>query len=159
LIDDLLDASRIDRGKLDLRREHVLLESIIDTAIETARPAIEAKSHELLIRHAPPNLHVDADPTRLAQVIANVLNNAAKFTPQGGRIVLSVRAKGGFVTIRVRDNGVGIPATDLEHVFEMFVQLDSSKTRAGGGLGLGLALARSLTGMHGGEITAHSAGA
>ena len=158
LIDDLLDASRIDRGKLDLRRENVLLDSIIDAATEIARPAIEAKSHELLVGRPPADLHVDADPTRLAQVIANVLNNAAKFTPQGGRIVLSVRAKGGFVTLRVRDNGVGIPAADLDHVFEMFVQLDSSKTRAGGGLGLGLALARSLTGLHGGEITAHSAG-
>jgi len=158
LIDDLLDASRIDRGKLDLRREHVLLESIIGAATEIARPAIDAKSHELIVNHPPTNLHVDADPTRLAQVIANVLNNAAKFTPQGGRIALSVRAKAGFVTIRVRDNGAGIAPADLDHIFEMFVQLDSSKTRPSGGLGLGLALARSLTVMHGGEITAHSAG-
>jgi len=159
LIDDLLDASRIDRGKLVLLRENVLLESIIDAAIETARPNIEAKSHELLARRPPDNLHVHADPTRLAQVIANLLNNAAKFTPPGGRIVLSVRVKAGFATIRVRDNGIGIPPADLANIFEMFVQLDATKTQAGAGLGLGLALARALVAMHGGEITAHSAGA
>ncbi len=158
LIDDLLDASRIDRGKLELRCEHVRLESILEAAVETARPNIEAKSHELLVRHAPGNVYVDADPIRLAQVIANLLNNAAKFTPPRGRIVLSVRAKSGYAMIRVRDNGIGIAPEDLASIFEMFVQLDSSKTQDGAGLGLGLALARSLIAMHGGEITAHSAG-
>lgn len=158
LIDDLLDASRIDRGKLELRRKVVLLESILEAAIETARPNIDSKAHELLVRHAPDNVYVDADPTRLAQVIANLLNNAAKFTPRNGRIVLSVRVKAGFATIRVRDNGIGIAPGDLSSVFEMFVQLDPSKTQDGAGLGLGLALARSLVVLHGGEISAHSAG-
>jgi signal transduction histidine kinase len=158
LIDDLLDASRIDRGKLELRRQTVRLESIVECAIETARPNIDAKSHYLLVRHAPDDVYVDADPTRLSQVIANLLNNAAKFTPAGGRIVLSARAKAGFATIRVRDNGMGIAAEDLQAVFEMFVQLESGKAQAGTGLGLGLALARSLVSMHGGEITARSAG-
>lgn len=158
LIDDLLDASRIDRGKLELRRENVSLESIIEDAIETARPSIEAKSHELLVRHAPANVRVHADPARLAQVIANLLNNAAKFTPPGGRIVLSARAKAGFAMLRVRDNGVGIEPADLDNIFDMFVQLDSGKREAGAGLGLGLALARSLITMHEGEISAHSAG-
>jgi signal transduction histidine kinase/CheY-like chemotaxis protein len=144
LIDDLLDASRIDRGKLELRRENV--------------PNIEAKSHELVIRYAAGDLHVDADPTRLAQVIANLLNNAAKFTAIGGRIVLSVRSQADFAIIRVRDSGIGIPEAALDNIFEMFVQLDSSKTYGTAGLGLGLALARSLIAMHGGEISAHSAG-
>jgi signal transduction histidine kinase/CheY-like chemotaxis protein len=158
LIDDLLDASRIDRGKLEFRRETVTLESVIDAAVETARPNIEAKSHELIVRHAPGTVYVDADPTRLAQVIANLLNNAAKFTTPQGRIVLSARSKLGYATIRVQDNGIGIPHADLEGIFELFVQLDSSKTQGGDGLGLGLALARSLIALHGGEITAHSAG-
>jgi CheY-like chemotaxis protein/nitrogen-specific signal transduction histidine kinase len=158
LIDDLLDASRIDRGKLEFRRETVTLESVLDAAIETARPKIEAMSHELIVRHAPGTVYVDADPTRLAQVIANLLNNAAKFTSPKGRIVLSARAKLGYAMIRVQDNGIGIPPADLEGIFEMFVQLDSSKTLGGDGLGLGLALARSLIVLHGGEITAHSAG-
>ncbi len=158
LIDDLLDASRIDRGKLELRRENVALESILEAAIETARPNIESKSHELLVHHAPGNVFVDADPVRFAQVIANLLNNAAKFTPPGGRIKLSARAKAGFAFIRVRDNGIGIAAEDLESIFEMFVQLEASRTQGGTGLGLGLALARSLVTLHGGEISAHSAG-
>lgn len=158
LIDDLLDASRIDRGKLELRRENASLRSIIDAATETARPNIDAKSHELLVSCPADNPHVDADPTRLAQVIANLLNNAAKFTPPHGQILLSVRSRAGFAIIRVRDSGIGIAADELDNIFEMFVQLDASRTFGTAGLGLGLALARSLITMHGGEITAHSAG-
>lgn len=158
LIDDLLDASRIDRGKLELRRESLTIESFVNAAIEIARPNIEAKSHELLVRCAPRTLHVDGDPIRLAQVVANLLNNAAKFTPSKGRIEISMRAKAQYAIIRVRDNGIGIAAADLGSIFEMFVQLDSSKTQAAAGLGLGLALARSLITLHGGEITARSAG-
>ena len=158
LIDDLLDASRIDRGKLDLRKESVTVESFVNAAIETARPNIEAKAHELIVRHASRTLHVDGDPTRLAQVVANLLNNAAKFTPTKGRITISMRAKSGAAIIRVRDNGMGLASADLDSIFEMFVQLDSSKTQAAAGLGLGLALARSLITLHGGELTAHSAG-
>jgi signal transduction histidine kinase/CheY-like chemotaxis protein len=158
LIDDLLDASRIDRGKLELHRQNVTLESVVNAAIETARPNIEAKSHELVVLYAPRTLHVEGDPTRLAQVLANVLNNAAKYTPPKGRIEISMRAKAEHALIRVRDNGIGIAPAHLERIFEMFVQLDSSKTQAAAGLGLGLALARSLITQHGGEITARSAG-
>ena len=158
LIDDLLDASRIDRGKLDLRKECVTVESVVNAAIETARPNIEAKAHDLIVRHASRTLYVDGDPTRLAQVVANLLNNAAKFTPTKGRITVSMRAKSGTAIIRVRDNGMGLASADLDSIFEMFVQLDSSKTQAGAGLGLGLALARSLITLHGGELTANSAG-
>ena len=158
LIDDLLDASRIDRGKLELHRERVTLESVVNAAIETARPNIEGKSHELVVLCAPRTLHVEGDPTRLAQVVANVLNNAAKYTPPKGRIEISMRAKAEHALIRVRDNGIGIAPAHLDRIFEMFVQLDSSKTQAAAGLGLGLALARSLITQHGGEITARSAG-
>jgi signal transduction histidine kinase/ActR/RegA family two-component response regulator len=158
LIDDLLDTSRIDRGKLELRRESVAIESFVEAAIEIARPNIEGKSHELLVRYAPSALYVDGDPVRLAQVVANLLNNAAKFTPCNGRIEISMRAKAGYAIIRVRDNGIGIAPADLDSIFEIFVQLDSSKIQAAAGLGLGLALARSLIELHGGEITARSAG-
>jgi len=158
LIDDLLDASRIDRGRLGIRRETVQLNTILDAAVETSRPNVVAKSHELVVNHAPDDVHIEADPTRLAQVVSNLLNNAAKFTPPGGRIVLSARAKGGYVTIRVQDTGVGIAETELESIFEMFVQLEAGKSGSGEGLGLGLPLARSLISLHGGEITAHSAG-
>lgn len=158
LIDDLLDASRIDRGKLELQRETITVESFINAAVETAKPNITAKSHHLIIQHAPDTVYVNGDQTRLAQVVANLLNNAAKFTPANGRIVLSVRVKSGFVVIRVRDSGIGIPAQELGTIFEMFVQLDASRSQAAAGLGLGLALARNFIAMHGGEITAHSAG-
>lgn len=158
LIDDLLDASHIDRGRLGIRRETVSLNAILDAAVETSRPNIAARAHELVVRHAPETVHIEADPTRLAQVVSNLLNNAAKFTPPDGRIVLSARAKAGYVTIRVQDNGVGIPETDLEAIFDMFVQLGPKESGSGEGLGLGLALARSLISLHGGEITAHSTG-
>ncbi len=159
LIDDLLDASRIDRGKLELHRECVTVESFVNAAIETARPNIEEKSQELVVLPAPREMHVDGDPARLAQVVANLLNNASKFTPVGGRIELSMRTKPGYAIIRVRDNGAGIAPDDLGRIFEMFVQLDSSRTQSGGaGLGLGLALARELVRLHAGDLTAHSAG-
>jgi signal transduction histidine kinase/CheY-like chemotaxis protein len=158
LIDDLLDAARIDRGKLELHRERVSIDAVISAGIETARPNIEGRSHELLVRHAPRPLYVDGDSIRLVQVIANLLNNAAKFTPPKGRIEIWVRAKPEHVIIRVRDNGLGIAHADLGSIFDMFVQLGSSETHSVAGLGLGLALARSLITLHGGEITAHSAG-
>ena len=158
LIDDLLDVSRLDRGKLELHREKIAVDSFVNAAIETARPNIESKSHELVVRYAPRTFHVEGDPTRLAQVISNLLNNAAKFTPSNGRIELSMRAEGQQAVISVRDNGIGIPSAELGRIFDMFVQLDASKTQAAAGLGLGLALARSLVTMHGGEIRADSAG-
>jgi signal transduction histidine kinase len=158
LIDDLLDVSRVDRGKLELHREKVAVDAFVNAAIETARPNIEGKSHELVVRYAPRTFHVDGDPTRLAQVIANLFNNAAKFTPANGRIELSMRSRGPRAIISVRDNGIGIPAAELGRIFDMFVQLDASKTQAAAGLGLGLALARSLVSLHGGEIKGAAAG-
>jgi signal transduction histidine kinase len=158
LIDDLLDASRVDRGKLELQRETISLESLITAAIETARPNIESKSLQLQLNQAPRPLYVEGDPTRLAQVVANLLNNAAKFTPANGRIEIWLRGKTDHAVIRVRDSGVGIAREDLERIFEMFVQLDSGATQPGAGLGLGLPLARELARLHGGDVTAHSAG-
>jgi signal transduction histidine kinase/ActR/RegA family two-component response regulator len=158
LIDDLLDTSRIDRGKLELHRQSVTVEEFVNAAIEIARPNIESKSHALLVRGAPRTLHVDGDPVRLAQVVANLLNNAAKFTPPGGCIQVWMRAKPQHAIILVRDNGIGIAPADLGNIFEMFVQLDSSRTEAAAGLGLGLALARSLISLHGGDISVRSAG-
>lgn len=158
LIDDLLDAARIDRGKLELHRERVSIEAVVNAGIETARPNIEGRSHELLVRHAPRPVYVDGDSIRLTQVVANLLNNAAKFTPPKGRIEIWVRAKAEHAIIRVRDNGLGIAHADLGSIFDMFVQLGSNETQSVAGLGLGLALARSLITLHGGEITAHSAG-
>ena len=157
LIDDLLDVSRIDRGKLELRPEVIALDAVLRTAVDTARPNIDAQGHELVVRAPSEPLHVEGDLVRLAQVVSNLLNNAAKFTPPNGRVELKVEREDDKALIRVADNGVGIAPDRLEEVFEMFVQLDSSKPQAGG-LGLGLTLARSIVRRHGGEIVARSDG-
>ena len=135
LIDDLLDASRIDRGRLGIQRETVRLDTILDACVETSRPNIVAKSHELVVKHAPEDVHIEADPTRLAQVISNLLNNAAKFTPPGGRIVLSARAKAGYVTIRVQDTGVGIAAARSRKYFRDVCAARCRQVRVRGGAG------------------------
>ncbi|HET7546610.1 MAG TPA: ATP-binding protein [Usitatibacter sp.] len=158
LIDDLLDLSRIDQGKLQLQRQRIALEAALRSAIETARPSIEQKGHRLELRLAEEPLHVDADPVRLSQVVANLLHNAAKFTPAGGTIELSAGREADHAVVRVHDDGIGFAAGDEERIFEMFVQLDESRGNAGGGLGLGLTLVRSLVGMHGGEVRASSPG-
>ena len=157
LIDDLLDVSRIDRGKLELRTQPLAVAAMLQTAIDTARPNIDAQGHELVVRYPPEPLYVEGDMVRLAQVVANLLNNAAKFTPPNGRIELSVRAEDERVAVSVADNGIGIAPERLQEVFDAFVQLDSSKPSAGG-LGLGLTLARSIVRRHGGDLEARSAG-
>jgi signal transduction histidine kinase/CheY-like chemotaxis protein len=158
LVDDLLDVSRIDRGKIELRRERVNLDSAITSAIETARPSIDAKSHELVVRFAQRALQVQGDPVRLAQIVSNLLINAAKFTPPKGRIELSMRAVDSSVEIHVCDNGAGIHPSQLAIVFDIFVQLDTSRAFGAGGLGLGLALVRSLVELHHGSVEARSDG-
>jgi signal transduction histidine kinase/CheY-like chemotaxis protein len=158
LIDDLLDVSRIDRGKLELRSERVAIDAVLRTAVDTSRPNIDARGHAFTLRLPSAPVHVQGDPVRLAQVVSNLLNNAAKFTPPNGRIELAARAEGESVVISVADNGVGIAPEHLKEVFEMFVQLDARNTATGGGLGLGLTLARSIVERHRGAIEARSAG-
>lgn len=158
LVDDLLDISRISRGKFELRRERVDVRAVLEHAIEASRPLVEAAGHTLVVRGPEAPLWLDGDLTRLAQVVSNLLNNAAKYTPNGGRIELSVEGAGREVVLRVIDNGVGISAEMLPRVFELFTQMDCTLDRAQGGLGIGLSLVRGLVEMHGGKISAESAG-
>ncbi|MBA4067046.1 MAG: hypothetical protein C0501_25725 [Isosphaera sp.] len=158
LIDDLLDVSRISRGKVDLRRERVDLRTVVENAVETSHPVVEAGRHDLAVNLPDEPVWLDADLTRLAQVVSNVITNAAKYTPEGGRIHLAARRDGDEAVVTVTDTGVGIPAKMLAGVFEMFSQVNKTLDRAQGGLGIGLALVRRLAEMHGGSITAESAG-
>jgi PAS domain S-box-containing protein len=158
LVDDLLDISRITRGKLELRQERVELKDVVNTAVETSRPLIEGSRHSLTVSLPPEPIELHADLTRLAQVFANLLNNSAKYTPQGGRIELTAERQGHQVIVSVRDTGVGISAEMLPGIFEMFTQADRSLERSQGGLGIGLTLVRRLVEMHGGSVDAKSAG-
>jgi PAS domain S-box-containing protein len=158
LVDDLLDVSRITRNKLELRKERVSLKSVINSAVETSHPLIEKASHTFSITLPPTPVYLDADLTRLAQVFSNLLNNAAKYTEPGGRILLTGELSGAEVVVQVQDNGRGIPADALPHIFEMFSQVDRNLERAQGGLGIGLTLVRRLVEMHGGTVEAKSDG-
>ena len=159
LIDDLLDIARISGGKLELKRQRTDLKTILASAVETSMPLIEAGQHALMVDLPESALPVDADATRIAQVVANLLNNAAKYTPARGRIGLSVRREAGQAVIAVSDTGVGIAADALAGVFEMFSQIGRTVDRSQGGLGIGLSLVRRLVEMHGGSVEATSAGA
>ncbi|MFM0729773.1 response regulator [Paraburkholderia sediminicola] len=158
LVDDLLDVARITQGKITLRQEIVGLAAAIDAAIETAAPTLTRKGHTLRTQMPDEPLFIVGDGVRIAQVLGNILSNAAKYTPQGGEIVIDVRELHDNVQISVRDNGVGIAAETLPHIFDLFVQSESSLERSEGGLGIGLPLARTLVELHGGRIEAFSAG-
>jgi PAS domain S-box-containing protein len=166
LVDDLLDVSRISQGKLELRRTRVDLAEVLKTAVETSRPLVDAGRHQLRVQLPPAGeLCVDGDTTRLCQIVANLLNNAAKYTPEGGSIELGAwREEGrtdpenGEAVISVQDSGVGLSHDMLPRVFDMFAQVDRSVARAQGGLGIGLALVKQLVEMHGGTVEAHSEG-
>ena len=158
LIDDLLDVSRITRGKIELRKQRIELATVLTSAAETARPLIESLGHELLIMLPQQPVPLDADLTRLAQVFMNLLNNAAKYTESGGRIEVEAAVQDSDVMVSVRDNGIGISAEVLPNVFELFVQGDRSLERAQGGLGIGLTLVKRLVEMHGGSVQAKSEG-
>jgi signal transduction histidine kinase/DNA-binding response OmpR family regulator len=157
LIDDLMDVSRITRGRVELRRERVELRTLVDSALEASRPLVESAGHALAVR-VPKGIFLDADPTRMAQVIANLLNNSAKYTPEGGRITLTAERQGPSVLLRVTDTGVGIPAEMLPQVFDMFTQVGRTLDRSQGGLGIGLTLVRRLVEMHGGTVEVESPG-
>ena len=158
LVDDLLDVSRITRGKINLRKERVGLATLVSRAVETIGPAVERRRHRLTVSLPDGAIELEADPTRLAQVLSNLLHNATKFTPEGGRIELLAEREGANVLIRVRDDGIGIPADGLDHIFEPFLQLHPSVDRAHGGLGIGLTLVKTLVELHGGTVTARSDG-
>jgi PAS domain S-box-containing protein len=158
LIDDLMDLSRISRDKIMLRKERVEMAKVVQQAVETSRPLIEASGLDLTINVPPRPIFVDADVTRLAQVFTNLLNNAAKYTEPGGHVTLTVQRQGGDAVVSVRDTGVGIPAHMLPKVFEMFTQVDRSLERSQGGLGIGLSLVKRLVEMHGGSAEARSEG-
>jgi two-component system CheB/CheR fusion protein len=158
LVDDLLEVSRVTRGKIELRKERVELAAIVQSALETSRPLIEEAGHDLTVSLPSEPVYLEADPTRLAQVFLNLLNNAAKYTDPGGRIWLTAELAGNEVLVRVRDTGIGIPADMLPRVFDLFTQADRTLERSQGGLGIGLSLVRSLVEMHGGTVAAHSDG-
>jgi PAS domain S-box-containing protein len=158
LIDDLLDVSRITRGKIRLDAEPTTLEFVISRSIETARPLIDAHRHRLSVELPSEPLFLHADLTRLGQAFANLLNNAAKFTPDGGTITLMAQQTGPTIEVRVRDSGIGVAPDMLPRIFDLFTQVDSTPGRSQGGLGIGLTLVRTLIEMHGGSVEAHSAG-
>ncbi len=158
LIDDLLDVSRVTRGQIELERENIDIKTVVSSAVEQARPLIESRGHALNMHMASSHAVVHGDRTRLVQVIANLLNNASKYTPRGGEIKLSVEVEKAQVQISVRDNGIGIEPELLPHVFELFTQAERTPDRSQGGLGLGLALVKSIMVLHSGSAHAHSEG-
>jgi PAS domain S-box-containing protein len=159
LLDDLLDVSRITRGRLEVRRERVALRSVLDAAVETARPAIDAGKHALTVNQPEEAIELDVDALRIAQVLANLLTNAAKYTRRPGTIRLTAGREGDGVAIHVADTGIGIAAEDMPRIFEMFAQVTPTLDRKEGGLGIGLALSRALVQLHGGTLEGRSEGA
>ncbi|HET7809672.1 MAG TPA: ATP-binding protein [Steroidobacteraceae bacterium] len=158
LLDDLLDVSRITRGQLELKKDYVDLRSVASVAIETARPLIDAKHHQLTVNLPAENIRLAADPLRLSQVIGNLLTNAAKYTDSGGRIELDARVENAELVITIRDNGIGLSQEAMPALFTMFSQVNSAIDRAEGGLGIGLALVKGLVALHGGRVEVRSEG-
>jgi PAS domain S-box-containing protein len=158
LVDDLLELSRISRGKIELKRENIGLASVIKQAMETSRPLVEANEHRLNVSLPDDLIMIDGDPIRLAQVFANLVNNAAKYTDKGGEIAVTATRVGSSIEVSVKDNGIGIPRDMLARVFEMFSQLDNPLSRCHGGLGIGLNLVQTLVKLHGGTVEARSEG-
>jgi PAS domain S-box-containing protein len=158
LIDDLLDVSRVSRNKMELRRARISLAEVVGHAIETARPQIDAAGLELTVSLPRQKIYLDADLTRLAQVVSNLLTNSAKYTERGGHVWLTAEQRPGELIVSVRDTGIGIPAEALPTIFDMFSQVDRSLERSRGGLGIGLALVKGLVEMHGGTVKAESPG-
>ncbi len=158
MVDDLLDISRITKGKLRLNKERVELRVIVNRAAEAARPFVDCCKHEFSMSLPTQPIWVEADPTRLEQIVVNLLNNAAKYTNAGGLIRLSVKPGEGEAIIKVWDNGLGMPPEMLPRIFDLFTQVDCTLNRSHGGLGVGLALVRTLVEMHDGRVQAYSAG-
>jgi PAS domain S-box-containing protein len=158
LVDDLLDLSRVTHDRLELRKSRVDLKTVVEHAIEACRPIIDEREHRLSVTLPPEPCILYADPARLAQVFANLLNNSSKYTDRGGRISVSAQPEGDTIVVRVRDTGIGIPPDKLDSVFDMFSQVGAAIDRSQGGLGIGLTLVKQLVAMHGGSVEATSAG-
>ena len=158
LLDDLLDVSRISRGKITLHPERIDLRHVVDTAVEASRPLIEQMGHVFSVSAPSEPAFLSADPVRFAQILSNLLNNAAKYTPPGGQIGLKAEHREDEVEVSVSDNGIGIPSESLESIFEMFTQIGSQSSNAQSGLGIGLSLTKGLVALHGGTIQAYSEG-
>jgi PAS domain S-box-containing protein len=158
LLDDLLDVSRITRGRLEVRRSRVALKTIVDSAVEIAQPVLATGKHKLSVELPAEPLELDVDSLRIAQVLGNLLTNAAKYTAPEGQIRLTAERANDQVTVRVIDNGVGLAAADLQRIFEMFTQVPTTPERPNSGLGIGLALSKGLVELHGGSLEAKSAG-
>ena len=158
LIEDLLDVHRIDRGQLELRRETLAIGAIVKSAVETVKPALDAKRQVLEVRGADAPLHVNADFVRLSQVLSNLLSNASKYSPQGANVTVEVCEESGSAVLTVKDTGAGFEPGDATRIFDMFVQLDASGRGSAGGLGIGLTIAKSIVELHGGAIRADSDG-
>ncbi len=157
LVNDLLDVSRVTRGLVALDKEELDVNAVVAGAVEQVRPLIESKRHALTMQLSSDPVHVLGDRTRLVQVLSNILNNAAKYTPPGGQIALRVTAHGDRITVTVTDNGIGIEADVLPYIFELFTQAERTPDRSQGGLGIGLALVKSLVNLHGGTVDARAA--
>lgn len=158
LIDDLLDVSRVSQGKIQLRKELIQISDVFRLALETSQPLVDSAGHQLKVGLASEPMWIDADPTRIAQVVSNLLNNAAKYTPAGGHIGLSASRDGEDVVIAVSDDGIGIAPDMQSSVFQLFSQIDNNVDRTRGGLGIGLALVKQLVSMHGGMVELRSEG-
>lgn len=158
IVDDLLDVSRITRGKIQLRKERLSLQTAVQQAVESVRPFIESRKHQLSVSLPPEAIWLEADPVRIEQVLVNLLNNAAKYTEPGGKIWLTAERLGNDCVLTIKDTGIGISPEMLPRIFELFVQADKSLDRAQGGLGIGLTLVKNLVQMHGGAVEAHSGG-
>jgi len=158
LVDDLLDVSRINQGKIELKKERLEVATIVQRAVETSKPLLDARRHEFSAHLPPEPIIVEGDLVRLSQVVSNLINNAAKYTDEGGSIDLTIESTDRQVSIQVRDNGRGIDPSALSGLFRLFYQVDRTLDRAEGGLGIGLALVKNLVTMHGGEVWAQSEG-
>lgn len=158
LVDDLLDVSRVSQGKISLKRERIELGEILRSAIDASQHNLDAGGHRFVFEPPGQMIWLDADHTRLAQVVSNLLNNAAKYTPSGGVVTLSARARDGLAEIKVTDTGIGIPPEMQSRIFEIFAQVEDHLAKAQGGLGIGLALVKQLVALHGGSIGVESAG-
>ncbi|ADG11653.1 hybrid sensor histidine kinase/response regulator [Caulobacter segnis] len=158
LVDDLLDVSRVSQGKIVLKKARIELGEVLQSAIDASQHNLEAAGHSFVTELPEQPIWLDGDHTRLAQIVSNLLNNAAKYTPSGGTVSLKAEASGGWATITVSDTGVGVPADMQSRIFEIFAQVEDHLGKAQGGLGIGLALVKQLVSLHGGVITVTSAG-